>query len=39
MERDGFSDVEAFDRLRRQARSQSRTISEVAREVIASRTS
>ena len=37
MERDGLSDLEAFDRLRRQARSQSRTISEVARELIASR--
>jgi GAF domain-containing protein len=37
MERDGISDLEAFDRLRRQARSQSRTINEVAREVIASR--
>ena len=37
MERDGLSDLEAFDRLRRQARSRSRTISEVAREVIASR--
>jgi signal transduction protein with GAF and PtsI domain len=37
MERDGISDLEAFDRLRRQARWQSRTINEVAREVIASR--
>jgi GAF domain-containing protein len=37
MERDGLSDLEAFDRLRRQARSRSSTINEVAREVIASR--
>lgn len=37
MERDGLSDLEAFDRLRREARSRSSTINEVAREVIASR--
>jgi GAF domain-containing protein len=37
MARDGLSDLEAFDRLRRQARSRSRTINEVAREIIANR--
>jgi hypothetical protein len=37
MERDGLSDLEAFDRLRRQARSRSSTINDVAREIIANR--
>ena len=37
MARDGLSDREAFDRLRRQARSRSSTINDVAREIIANR--
>lgn len=37
MECDGLSDLEAFDRLRRQARSRSSTINDVAREIIANR--
>ena len=37
MERDSLSDLEAFDQLRRQARSRSSKISDVAREIIANR--
>jgi GAF domain-containing protein len=37
MERDSLSDLEAFDHLRRQARSRSSKISDVAREIIANR--
>ena len=37
MARDGLSDLEAFDRLRRQARSRSSTVNDMAREIIANR--
>ena len=37
MARDGLSDLEAFDRLRRQARSRSITVNDIAREIIANR--
>jgi hypothetical protein len=37
MARDGLSDLEAFDRLRRQARSRSITVNNIAREIIANR--
>jgi AmiR/NasT family two-component response regulator len=37
MEREGLSAQAAFERLRRQARSRSRRLDDVAREVIADR--